>query len=49
MHAPNLVVFGGGLWMIGTGIDGVVPTVTTSGILKVIAGVILIVASFIAG
>jgi hypothetical protein len=46
MHV-NLVTFGAGVWMIGTGIDGVVPTMSASGVLKVIGGVILIVASIL--
>lgn len=46
MHI-NLVTFGAGVWMIGTGIDGVVPTMSISGVLKVAGGIILIIASII--
>lgn len=48
MHV-NLGFLGVGVWMIGTGIDGVVPTMSAAGVLKVIGGVILIIAAFVAG
>lgn len=48
MHV-NLPVLGAGVWMVGTGIDGVVPTMSAAGVLKVVGGVILIIAALIGG
>ena len=41
---PNLVLLGAGTWMIGTGIPGVQ---SLGGALKVIGGVIVVIAAFI--
>jgi hypothetical protein len=46
MHV-NLAFLAAGIWCVGTGIDGVVPGVTASGVLKVVGGVIFIIAAFV--
>jgi hypothetical protein len=43
---PSLIPLGAGIWMIGTGVPGVQ---SIGGALKVIGGVILVIAAFIGG
>jgi hypothetical protein len=41
---PNLLFLGLGIWMIGTGVDGVP---APSSVVKVIGGIIVIIAAFV--
>lgn len=45
MHL-NLVYLGAGLWMIGTGADSL-PNLTIGNVLKIVGGVLLIIAAVV--